>query len=557
MISRKLLSGVLAAAILCSSFMTSFAQDTVTSGGSQTSTTVSVEGEEKTAISSTDAAALKSLETLVPLRFICESQGATVGWDAKTWSSKIVKEDKSLEVTIGSKQAKVNGKTETLNSAVTTKDGRMLVPIALINKALGIKLTPETCSEILGTKFVELLQTGTYSDCKAMANDSFNALGDTALKQLAMGYASMGALTKNTVSTKSNAVHINSAIGYSLANGQPIEIIVRFDYNLKVDDIYLKALDGAPAYVTPSYDNKSGYTERQVVFGEKGWEIPGTLTIPNGKGPFPVVVLVHGSGPNDQDESLGSLKAFKDLAVGLASQNIAVLRYEKRTYEHNLKIAFQPNLTVMEETVNDALYAADFVSKLPEIDAKQVFVLGHSQGALLLPRIMANDKHDVIKGGIIASANSNFLGDVMLDQYAYLMKLGLATQQQYDSIKAQIDMIKSDEFTAQKQPQGYAMGDVAWWADLKSYNPVATAKTITKPLLVMQGKRDYQVTADKEYKGWQDGLAGMTNVSFKLYDRLNHMYTEGEGELSTPMEYYSPANIPEYVIKDIAQWIAR
>ncbi len=557
MISRKFLSGVLAAAILCSSFITSFAQDTVTSGGSQTSTTVSVEGEEKTAILSTDAAALKSLETLVPLRFICESQGATVGWDAKTWSSKVVKGDKSLEVTIGSKQAKVNGETETLNSAVTTKDGRMLVPIALINKALGIQLRPEKCSEILGAKFVELLQAGAYSDCKALSNDSFNALGDTALMQLAMGYASMGALTKNSVSTKSNAVHINSTIGYSLSNGQPIEIIVRFDYNLKVDDIYLQVLDGAPLYVTPSYDNKSGYSEQQVVFGEKGWEIPGTLTIPNGKGPFPVVVLVHGSGPNDQDESLGSLKAFKDLAVGLASQNIAVLRYEKRTYEHNLKIAFQPNLTVMEETVNDALYAANFVSKLHEIDPEQVFVLGHSQGALLLPKILTNDKHDVIKGGIIASANSNFLGDVMVDQYEYLMKLGLATQQQYDSIKAQIDLIKSDEFTAQKQPQGYAMGDAAWWADLKAYNPVATAKTITKPLLVMQGKRDYQVTAAKEYKGWQDGLTGMTNVSFKLYDKLNHMYTEGEGELSTPMEYYSPANIPEYVIKDIAEWVKK
>lgn len=557
MISRKFLSGVLAAAILCSSFITSFAQDTLTSGGSQTSTTVSVEGEEKTAISSTDAAALKSLETLVPLRFISESQGATVGWDAKTWSSKVVKGDKSLEVTIGSKQAKVNGKAETLNSAVTTKDGRMLVPIALINKALGTQLTPEKCSEILGAKFVELLQTGAYSDCKALANDSFNALGDTALMQLAMGYASMGSLTNNSVSTRSNGIHINSTIGYSLANGQPIEIIVRFDYNLKVDDIYLQALDGAPAYVTPSYDNKSGYTERQVVFGEKGWEIPGTLTIPNGKGPFPVVVLVHGSGPNDQDESLGSLKAFKDLAVGLASQNIAVLRYEKRTYEHNLKIAFQPNLTVMEETVNDALYAANFVSKLHEIDPEQVFVLGHSQGALLSPKILTNDKNDVIKGGIIASANSNFLGDVMLDQYEYLIKLGFATQQQYDSIKAQIDLIKSDEFTAQKQPQGYVMGDAAWWADLKNYNPVATAKTITKPLLVMQGKRDYQVTAAKEYKGWQDGLTGMTNVSFKLYDKLNHMYTEGEGELSTPMEYYSPANIPEYVIKDIAEWVKK
>ena len=90
-------------------------------------------------------------------------------------------------------------------------------------------------------------------------------------------------------------------------------------------------LPGAVDWKRPEYSKPDSFKERDVTVGEGEWKLPGTLTLPNGSGPFPAAVLVHGSGPNDRDETVGGAKVFKDLAEGLASRGIAVLRYEKRT----------------------------------------------------------------------------------------------------------------------------------------------------------------------------------------------------------------------------------
>ena len=90
-------------------------------------------------------------------------------------------------------------------------------------------------------------------------------------------------------------------------------------------------LAGEAAWQRPPYSKPNTFHERDVTVGEDQWKLPATLTIPNGNGPFPAVVLVHGSGPNDRDETKGGTKVFRDLAEGLASRGIATLRYEKRT----------------------------------------------------------------------------------------------------------------------------------------------------------------------------------------------------------------------------------
>jgi hypothetical protein len=102
------------------------------------------------------------------------------------------------------------------------------------------------------------------------------------------------------------------------------------------------------AYQSPTYAVPAAFREQELIIGQGGeWPLPATLTMPAaGKGPFPAVVLVHGSGPNDRDETLGPNKPFRDLAWGLATQGIAVLRYEKRTREHAAKIAALPAFTV-------------------------------------------------------------------------------------------------------------------------------------------------------------------------------------------------------------------
>ena len=99
----------------------------------------------------------------------------------------------------------------------------------------------------------------------------------------------------------------------------------------KVSGLWFVPESASAAYVTPAYVDVTSFTETEVTVGSGQWALPGTLTIPRGAGPFPGVVLVHGSGPNDRDETIGPNKPFRDLAQGLASKGIAVLRYEKRT----------------------------------------------------------------------------------------------------------------------------------------------------------------------------------------------------------------------------------
>ena len=134
-------------------------------------------------------------------------------------------------------------------------------------------------------------------------------------------------------------------------------------------------------------------------------------------------MLVHGSGPNDRDETILANKPFRDLAWGLASKGIAVLRYEKRTKEHSAKLMADGivNFTVKEETTDDALSAAAQLRVTDGIDPKRIFVLGHSLGGTLAPRIGQADPH--LAGLIILAGATRPLEDLMVEQTRYLLSL--------------------------------------------------------------------------------------------------------------------------------------
>jgi hypothetical protein len=301
---------------------------------------------------------------------------------------------------------------------------------------------------------------------------------------------------------------------------------------------------GAPdgiAWTPPEYAKLGAFTEREVTIGEDRWKLPGTLTLPTGQGPFSVVLLVHGSGPHDRDETIGGTKPFKDLAQGLASRGIAVLRYVKRTKAYPVPEA-APTMTA--ETVEDALRAAYLLRHQPGIDPKRIYVLGHSQGGYLMPRIMQGDKR--LAGAIILAGNVRPLEELVVEQYEYLLSLsGGGTAIQRD----QLDQLKKDPWIALPNlPPSYRN-------DLKRYDPAAEAKRVDLPMLVLQGERDYQVTM-KDLALWRAALGSRRNVEFRSYPKLNHLFVVGEGA-SGPSEYQKPGHVSAEVVDDIATWIKK
>jgi len=307
----------------------------------------------------------------------------------------------------------------------------------------------------------------------------------------------------------------------------------------------------ASGYTPPPYAHKDAFKERDFVVGSGEWSLPGTLTMPVGAGPFPAVVLVHGSGPNDRDESVGAEKPFRDLAWGLASRGIAVLRYEKRTREHGSKLAAVKDFTVQQETVDDALAAAALLRRTEGVDPRRVFVLGHSLGAMMAPRIGQRDPQ--LAGLVVMAGATRPLEDIILEQVSYLAgadgTVTDAEKKQIESLRAEVAKVKA----LKPGDAGVALGAPAsYWLDLRGYDPAAAARSLKQPLLILQGGRDYQVTPDS-LEAWRKAVPGAT---FKTYPKLNHLFIEGEGK-SLPQEYDKPGHVAEEVIVDLVAWIKR
>ena len=314
-------------------------------------------------------------------------------------------------------------------------------------------------------------------------------------------------------------------------------------------------------YRPPLYARPERFHEQEVQIGHGKWVLPGTLSIPQGDGPFAALLLVHGSGPLDRDETIPPNKPFRDLAWGQASQGIAVLRYEKRTKVYAAQLGSErETLTVKEEVIDDALEAVALLRARPEIDAQQIFVLGHSLGGYLAPRIGAADPR--IRGLIILAGSARPLEDVILDQMTYVLSLSIpdpvARQQQLALLKKQVELVKD----AKRLPTAAATDlplnvPAAYWIDLNAYQPEKVAQTLKQPMLFLQGDGDYQVTRD-DFQIWQDALSGRGDVQFIIYPALSHLFMLIEGgKKATPATYTVAGHVTEQVVNEIGSWIKR
>ncbi|MHC1693963.1 MAG: alpha/beta hydrolase family protein [Eubacteriales bacterium] len=282
------------------------------------------------------------------------------------------------------------------------------------------------------------------------------------------------------------------------------------------------------------------YTEREVTVNPGEWELPGTLTIPDGDGPFPAVVFVHGSGPADRDETLGKQKPFKDLASDLAEKGIASLRYDKRTYTYGTKMASDTSLTVKEETIDDALFAVQTLASEEKIDASRIYIIGHSMGGYLVPRIDAQDTEDSVAGYVLLAGSVRSVLELLPVQIDYLLlndktlsdEQKETTRQQYATLIDAIKALTEEDKGSDKALMG---AYPTYWLDLADYKPAEMVKSITEPILVLQGGHDYQVT-ETDFNLWKDALKNNPKATFKLFPELTHTFVKTE-KMSTPEDY--------------------
>lgn len=303
-------------------------------------------------------------------------------------------------------------------------------------------------------------------------------------------------------------------------------------------------------------------TEERIVIGE-GTEFPlsGMLTLPeNIEKPVPAVVFVHGSGSSDMDEKVMKLTPFKDLAEGLAKYGIASIRYDKRSFAHGRKMIKSFCVTVKEEVIEDAVLASEMLRRDSRIDPGKIFIAGHSMGAMLAPRIDAEGGN--FRGLVLLAGTLDTLENVLFRQLDGLkngksrIMSWIAAAQDKKFRKAFENLYEISDEEAKRR--NYAGGvTLYYFKEMGEHRAKDYLDKTEKPVLIMQGSRDLQVDAEKDFGEYKKLFGSRDNFSFRLYEGLNHAFVPAiyDDISKATKEFSAERHIGENVISDIAGWI--
>jgi uncharacterized protein len=298
--------------------------------------------------------------------------------------------------------------------------------------------------------------------------------------------------------------------------------------------------------------------EENIAIGQgTSYPLDGVLVLPDGEGKkFPAVVLVHGSGAHDRDETIFAVKPFKDIATSLVGAGVAVLRYDKRSFIYGKQMMQDPGgLTVGTEVIDDAIAAANLLKADPRIDADKVFILGHSLGAMLAPRIDVEGGD--FAGLVLMGGSPRTLWQIIYDQN----QVGLATlsgeqreqgEKAFAAFAALMDSLPTMPDEVAKKTM--AANIPAYYLKEMDLRPASEyLKDIDKPMLIMQGAHDISVSVEKDFGEYKRLLGGRSNVTFRFYPELNHLFMPSK--YGTIEDYNVPGHVDEAVLADIASWI--
>jgi dienelactone hydrolase len=408
-------------------------------------------------------------------------------------------------------------------------------------------------------RFVRHLQDDAYGQAREqLATAAANRLSADTLERLWLGLTAQHGDLRETAGVERTTAAESPVVTVTarcVEADQPVRCT--FDDAGDITKVRFPA-----AYSPPAYADESAFTERSVTVEGAGCSLAGTLSVPEGAagsangqdgddGTVPGVVLVHGSGQHDRDETIGPNKPFRDLAWGLATRGVAVLRYEKRTAACDVPPGDWDIDTIV---VEDAVRAVELLGAQDGIDPARRYVVGHSLGAICTPRVA--ERTD-LAGGVMLAASARSITDLVRDQRRHLLSVVGGLSDEEESQLAALDETLTRVENGDVAPDERVMRlPGSWWSSLLAYDQVATAKRVETPLALLQGGRDYQVTEAEDFARWQSELADRPGTSTFLYPDLSHLFQSG-AEPSLGAEYSFHDNVAESVVTDIAAWVRR
>jgi hypothetical protein len=328
------------------------------------------------------------------------------------------------------------------------------------------------------------------------------------------------------------------------------------------------------------------YREEEVVVPQKkaGIKLAGTLTLPKAKGPFPVVLLITGSGRQDRDETIRGHKPFLVIADDLTRKGIAVLRVDDRGVGGSTG-DFSKATT--EDFVDDALACVAFLKEHKEIDGKKIGLLGHSEGGAIAPAAATRSK-DVafivmlagpglpgeellyLQGQAIMKANgaSEKVLEIQKKTQQLLFRAALEEkdnekakkliEERFEKLLPELtDDEKQAKILREKMPTEIKAVLNPWMRNFLAYDPRPTLRKVTVPVLALCGEKDVQVVAAQNNAAIRAALKEAGNKDFTVTELpgLNHQFqtskTGNVNEYAKLEETFSPT-----ALKIIGEWIA-
>jgi len=301
------------------------------------------------------------------------------------------------------------------------------------------------------------------------------------------------------------------------------------------------------------------YVEEEVTFGggAQGNMLAGTLTLPKGDGPFPAVLLIAGSGPQDRDESLAAHRPFLLIADALTRKGIAVLRYDKRGVG---KSTGNPDTATTMDLAADAQSALALLKSRKEIDGSRIGLIGHSEGAIIAPYMAGHSKE--VRWLVLLAAPATTGEKTLLNQSELIGRVGGLSDEQLEASLG-FDQAAYALVRKEKDPNALAEKLVAlvketgldaalppaaletqlrmlaspWFRFFLDYDPLPNLKAVNCPVLALYGQKDLQVAPKANLPLLQRALHDSMNTQAETRElpELNHLFQHAY--TGTPAEY--------------------